>query len=268
MKRSKNFSTKRPSRPLPIRNSPNLNLPKGRVVAGLHAVREVIKVRPRAISALWIRSGYEDSADLVRLHDFAKKQRLKIEEQSPAVLAKQLPSHQGLVAFVTEQPEINWDEVENSARSTLVLLDEVEDPHNLGAVLRTSWLMGVAGVLVPQQRAVNLSPAVSKVAQGACEHVPVISESALAETLKHLKTKGFWIYGLSHRASNSLYQTRLPEKIVWVLGSEAKGIRKPLESTCDELVSIPQIDPEASYNVSIAAALALGETFRQQGNSL
>lgn len=99
-------------------------------------------------------------------------------------------------------------------------------------------------------------------AQGATEHVPLVSTS-LTDALEEAKQHGFWIFGLSHRASKSIYDLRLPEKVAWVLGSEASGIRKPVERTCDELVTIPQLQSDASFNVSVAAAIALAETFRQ-----
>jgi 23S rRNA (guanosine2251-2'-O)-methyltransferase len=173
-------------------------------------------------------------------------------------------SHQGIVAFSDETPEFNFQELLGRDRATVIVLDEVEDPHNLGAVLRTAWLLGAQAIMTPRLRSALLTATVSKVAQGAAEHVPVSQDSGLLETLKLMKKNGFWMYGLSHKATRDLYQTQVPEKIIWVLGSESSGLRKPIENECDELISIPQNDPQASFNVSVAAALAIGETYRQR----
>lgn len=247
-------------RPPPEKN----NGPKGRVVVGLHAVRELLKVRPQAITQLWVREGYRSSVELLQLVEFAEKVRVRPTLQSAAALDRITGSHQGVIAFASAEPELNFQALEKAKQSTLLVLDEVEDPHNLGAVLRTAWLFGAHGLLLPETRSASHSPAVSKVAQGAVEHVPIWQDSGLLETLKRLKSQGFWLFGLSHKGEGSLYKTEIPEKVIWVLGSESSGIRKPIERECDQLIKIPQVDPEASFNVSVAAAIALSETYRQR----
>jgi 23S rRNA (guanosine2251-2'-O)-methyltransferase len=251
----KNKSMRKPFTKNPPRRPPQKS--KDRAVIGIHAVKEAIKSSD--ISTLWLRQGWKDSHELKQLDELAKQHKLKVEERALGELNKIAESHQGVVAFVTSQPEFTW---KDDGRQSLIFLDGVEDPHNLGAVMRTAWLLGVGGVFVPDIRAAGLSPAASKVAQGATEHVPLISGS-LTESLEEAKERGFWIFGLSHRSPKSIYDLRLPEKVAWVLGSEASGIRKPVERTCDELVTIPQVQSDASFNVSVAAAIALGETFRQ-----
>ena len=231
-----------------------------RAVIGLHAVREAIKVSD--VSTIWLRGGWKDSHELKQLEELARSKKIKIEDHALGELNKIADSHQGVVAFVSSSPEWDWNSLKKEDCERLVFLDGVEDPHNLGAVMRTAWLLGVKAVFIPDIRATGLSPAASKVAQGAIEHVPLISNS-LVDSLEEAKQHGFWIFGLSHRASKSIYELQLPEKVAWVLGSEASGIRKPVERTCDELVSIPQLQSDASFNVSVAAAIALAETFRQ-----
>jgi 23S rRNA (guanosine2251-2'-O)-methyltransferase len=233
----------------------------GRAVIGIHAVREAIKVRPRDISTIWLKKGWEESHDLRAFEELAKKNKITLEEKSVGQLNQVAESHQGLVAYVLSQPEFSWDELKGDTQR-LVFLDQVEDPHNLGAVLRTAWLLGAQGVFVPDIRSASLSPAASKVAQGAAEHVPVV-QAPLQESMNEAKERGFWIFGLSHRSSKTVFDLKLPEKVAWVLGSEASGIRKPIERLCDELVAIPQLEADASFNVSVAAAIALSETFRQ-----
>lgn len=250
----------RPGRP----SGPNVQTPKGRLVVGIHAVTELFKVRPKSVTHLLLKEGFDSHSDLVAIEAKAKGLRLRAQVMPPSALDKLATMHQGVLAFSDETPELKLAELKNLSKSILLVLDEVEDPHNLGAVLRTAWLFGVDGVLTPEARAVSLNGTVSKVSQGAVEHVPVMQESGLLETLKYLKQHGYWLYGLSHKGTKSLFQTEIPEKVIWVLGSESSGIRRPIEKECDELISIPQADPEASFNVSVAAAVAVAETFRQR----
>jgi len=235
---------------------------------GIHAVSELLRVRPSAVTQLWIREGFEDSLALQEIATQAGRDRVRVQTHSPGALDRVISHHQGVLAFTDQEPELDWDQLYRQTHSTLVALDEVEDPHNLGAVLRTSWLMGVEAVLTPEHRAAHLSPAVSKVAQGAVEHVPVVRDSALPVQLEALKKQDYWIIGLAHTAKQSLYDFQIPQKVVWVLGSEASGLRKSVLGVCDDLVSIPQSAPNASYNVSVAAAIVLAETRRRLGKSL
>lgn len=238
---------------------PKTSHPKGRAVIGIHAVKEALRVSE--VEKIWFRGGFKESHELKKLEELAKNKRVPMEERAMGELNKIADSHQGVVAFVRSQPEFSWKSGQPIER--LVFLDGVEDPHNLGAVMRTAWLLGAGGVFVPDVRAAGLGPAASKVAQGASEHVPLVMGS-LSEAMEEAKKQGFWIFGLSHRASKSIYDLELPKKVAWVLGSEASGIRKPIERSCDELVSIPQSQSDASFNVSVAAAIALAETLRQQ----
>lgn len=239
-------------------------LPRGRVVVGIHAVTELLNVRPSKVSQVWLRDKYIDHPELSRLFDLSKSQKVRVELKNPAILDRIIASHQGILAFTEEQPELDWPALEKAETATLVALDEVEDPHNLGAIMRTAWLLGARGILIPEHRSAFLSPAVSKVAQGAAEHLPVESDNALPERLKRLKDHGFWVLGLSHKATQNLFELEIPKKVIWVLGSESSGLRKSVEGACDDLISIPQVAADASYNVSVAAAMALGETFRQR----
>ncbi len=232
-------------------------------MVGIHAVTELLKVRAKTIEHFWMREKYSDHPELTALYDLAKTRGVRIQVQTPNVLDRVISSHQGVMAFTQDEPELDYVELEQLEDAVLVALDEVEDPHNLGAILRTAWLLGAKAVLTPEHRSAHLSPAVSKVAQGAAEHVPVVRETALPERLKRLKEQGFWVLGLSHKAKQDLYSFEVPRKVCWVLGSESSGLRKSVEGACDDLISIPQSAPEASYNVSVAAAMALGETFRQ-----
>lgn len=234
-----------------------------RQVAGNHAIMELIAVRAKSIKHLLIQKNWETSADLRLLMDLVKNARLTVEEKSDAEMQKICPSHQGAVAFSDHVLEFNYTNAGWRKNSLILALDGVEDPHNLGAIMRTSWLMGVDGIITPNDRAVGLTATVHKVACGGVEHVPMAQTNNFADPFKKLKEDGFWVFGMSHKATKTIYDLKIPERVVWVMGSEDKGIRIPTERACDELVSIPQIDAKASYNVSVATALALAETKRQ-----
>lgn len=240
-------------------------VPSGRCVVGIHAVTELLAVRAKSVSRVWLREKYLDHPQLKTLFEEAKRLGVRVETQPVGALDKVVAVHQGVLAFTESEPELDFAALEAAETACVIALDEVEDPHNLGAVLRTAWLLGASAVLTPEHRSAHLSPAVSKVAQGAVEHVPVVRDGPLPSQLEHFKKIGFWILGLSHEARQGLYQLEIPKKVVWVLGSESSGLRKSVSGVCDDLIAIPQAAPNASYNVSVAAAIALGETFRQRG---
>lgn len=238
-------------------------LRKQRLAIGLHAVKEILKVRPKSITKFIIKKDWESSKDHVEIVNELKRRSISFEEKSQDFLDKLGTAHQGLACFVSEAPEFKLEDIKNKEQAVVLILDGVEDPHNLGAILRTAWLMGVNGLVIPQDRAVGLTPTVHKVACGAVEHTPVLIVANFSNLIEDLKQSGFWIYGLSGDAKSDIYQLKLPNKIAWILGAEDKGMRTATVKICDELARIPQGDAAASYNVSVSAAIALGETFRQ-----
>lgn len=246
------------------RKADKLSYPKNwRQVTGTHAISELLAMHPKSVQTVLLQSNWRSSAELRALAERLESKKIKIEEKSEQQLQDISRSHQGAVAFSDltlnfEYPTYNW-----SNHGLVLALDGVEDTHNLGAVLRTSWLMGVDGIIIPEDRAVGLTATVHKVACGGVEHVPVHRTNQFATPFETLKKAGFWVFGLSHKADKTIYDLNIPEKVIWVLGAEDKGLRGTTEKACDELVSIPQLSPNASYNVSVSAALALGETKRQ-----
>ncbi len=252
----------RPRKP----NHQEARAPKSqRIVVGLHSAREALKVRPKAVTAIWLKKDQDRNSELHFFADWAQKNKVKLEYREEGALKNIAESHQGIAVFLSETPDFDLDSlsVDDTENTILMALDEITDPHNIGAILRTAWLMGVKALLVPDHRAGHLTPAVMKVASGGAEHVPMIVVKNLIQELKSLKDKGFWIYGLAGEGRTSLLETRLNEKVIWVVGSEEKGIRASVRGECDELIQIPQISAEASFNASVAAAIALFETVRQ-----
>lgn len=243
------------------------SLPKGsRLITGTHAVKEALDVHPRKIQQMWLQGGWESSADLRECADSATKYKIPMQVQAKGFLDKNCPSHQGAVLITTFVPEADWQKIYKKDQSKVVFLDGIEDPHNLGAILRTSWLTNVDAVTIPEDRAVGLTPAVHKVACGGVEHVPVERDNNFANHIEALKENQFWVFGLSHKATKTIFDLKIPDKVVWCIGAEDKGLRSSTERLCDELVSLPQASANASYNASIATAIALMETLRQQKN--
>lgn len=255
----------KPSRPTKSSHSQPLSQRLGRVSVGIHAVQEALNAHASWISEIWIKEGFGHSPQEKMILETAQRGGVK----SLKVPLKQLDGltsgHQGVAAVLKKDPELS-DSALDQKKSICLALDQVVDPHNLGAVVRTAWLFGVSAIFTTKDRSAPLTPTVSKVAQGGLEHVPIVATTVLDQELKSLKSKGFWIYGLSHKGTSSIYDLDLPDKIVWVLGAEGSGLRKPTERACDELVCIPQVAPDASFNVSVAAGIALAEAHRQRGS--
>lgn len=239
-----------------------------RVLAGTHAIQESFVVRGDDMKLLWLRQGWESSQDLREFSEKAQSHGVKVEVKPPTALDRWCGSHQGAIAFVKGGPQLDLNGMENFDRATILALDGIEDPHNLGAIVRTAWLTGAKGLLIPEERAVGLTPTVHKVACGGAEHVPVATVTNFAVPIEKLKEQGFWVFGLSHKSEKTIFDLRLPEKVVWAIGAEDKGLRVTTERLCDELVSIPQLNNAASYNASVATAMALTETLRQHRQSL
>ena len=215
---------------------------------------------------LWLKQGWESSQDLRELSEKATRLKLKMDIKSGPVIEKLCATHQGAVLFVDGAPTLDLSRLDTFQKSTLVLLDGIEDPHNLGAILRTSWLVGAHGLIIPEDRAVGLTPTAHKVACGGAEHVPVVELTSFANYIEELKKKGYWVFGLSHKATQTIYQFDIPDKVVWAVGAEDRGLRVTTERLCDGLVSIPQLSAAASYNASVAAGMTLGETLRRHSH--
>lgn len=229
---------------------------------GDHAIREAFAAKVASLETLILIDNWRDNETLREIEELARAKRLRLETRT-AVAMDRLGSHQGALLIAKDQPSVEIEDLLKLESATIVALDGVEDPHNLGAVLRTSWLMGVNAVLIPEDRAVGLTPVAHKVAAGGAEHVPVLRDNNFSSVFAQLKEAGYWIFGLSHEAKSEIYELDIPAKVVWVMGAEDKGLRSSTERACDELIRIPQVEASASYNVSVATAMILSEGCRQ-----
>jgi 23S rRNA (guanosine2251-2'-O)-methyltransferase len=177
--------------------------------------------------------------------------------------------HQGVIAYVTPYSYVEVDEIIKHARKKgedpfLIILDEVTDPHNLGAIIRTAECCGAHGVIIPKRRSVGLTPAVIKASTGAVEYMPIAKVSNLARLLDDLKAQGIWIAGADLEGANYTQQD-LTGPLALVIGSEGQGIRRLNKEKCDFLVSIPLKGRIESLNASVAAGILMYEVVRQRG---
>ena len=184
------------------------------------------------------------------------------------VMAK-TDKHQGVVAVLESRRYADFqDLVEGPARRGeplfAVLLDEVTDPQNLGAILRSADAAGVQGVIIPKDRSADITPAVVKASAGAAEHVLTVKVSNLNDAIRKLKEAGAWVYGADMEGSRPFYEADLKRPCALVIGSEGKGLRRLVRENCDEILSIPMVGKVASLNASVSAALLMFEVARQR----
>lgn len=238
-------------------------LNKPRVVIGHHACEEVKKVRPGSILEIWCRAGHEKASPAKDWIEWAKRNGVKTQLVGAPKLNELGQGHQNMAVLTNEIPSLNWSKLKSDERGLVMILDEIEDPHNLGAIVRSTWVAGGDAVIVTERRSASMTPTVAKVACGGVEHIPIEVSSNLLSTFEDLKEAGFWIFGLAPEARGDVWEQKLPEKVAWVVGAEDKGLRTSTRQRCDELVSLQQISASMSYNASVAASLAIFETLRQ-----
>jgi 23S rRNA (guanosine2251-2'-O)-methyltransferase len=174
------------------------------------------------------------------------------------------PDHQGVVAEVDPYPYVDADELLAHPASLIVALDQVQDPHNLGAVARSAEVAGATGLVIPSRRSASVTPAAAKASAGAVEHLPIAQVTNLADWLLRARDGGSWIYGADAAAKTSYLEADLTGKVVLVLGSEGAGLRRLVAERCDVLLSIPVRGRVDSLNVSVSAAVLLFEAARQR----
>lgn len=234
-----------------------------RKVVGLHSVSEVFKIRPDKIKTLILKRDYEYTPALKEFHAQATGRKIPVKVTSVNEIDKVCDGNQGVMVEVVGEPEFPWEQLKGDKPALVLGLDGLEDPQNLGNILRTSWLLNTKGLLITESKSVGLTPSVCKIASGGTEHVGVETYNQLFQPLKLLKEQGFWVYGLSEKAEKSIWDIEFNHKCVIVAGSEVKGMRPQTIKECDELIKIPQIDAHASLNVATSVSIATAEFYRQ-----
>ena len=233
-------------------------------IFGLHAVRHVFQNDFTCIVELWAQQGAH-STKLQALLKQAQQLDILIQSVPKKTLDKLTENghHQGIV--IKTRPvknKITLEEIVSSVTPFLLVLDEIQDPHNLGACLRTADAAGIHAVIVPKNQSCKLTPTVRQVASGAA--VPVIEVTNLARTLQWLQKNGVWLIGADSNNDTSLFETKLTGSLALVLGAEGKGLRRLTRDICDGLVQIPMLGKVESLNVSVATGICLYEAVRQR----
>jgi 23S rRNA (guanosine2251-2'-O)-methyltransferase len=237
-------------------------------LTGIHAVREALAAR-RPVQSLLIARGRHGG----RLEEIVRLARtngvpIRFEDRPQVDRAAGTRDHQGVVAMLAAETSVLLEELlarsGSPASGLLVLLDGVEDPQNLGAVIRTALAAGAGGVVIPERRAAGLTEAAVRASAGAAAHLRVARVTNLARAMEEIKEAGYWLVGLDERAEKRHTDVDLTGAIAVVLGGEGKGLHQLVKERCDFVVSIPTSGPVRSLNVSVAAGVVLFEAVRQR----
>jgi 23S rRNA (guanosine2251-2'-O)-methyltransferase len=237
---------------------------------GLHAVQAALERDAERISALWVDAQRRDKR-INTLLTLARQAGIPVQEVDKRELERRVPGqrHQGVVAQ-SQAPRV-YQEADLDALLDglsgppfLLVLDGVQDPHNLGACLRSADAAGVQAIIAPKDRATALTPTAVKVACGAAQTVPLVQVTNLARTLRELKQRGIWLVGLDGQAEQSLFDIDLRGPLALVMGAEGQGLRRLSKEHCDFLAVIPMVGSVESLNVSVATGICLFEALRQR----
>jgi 23S rRNA (guanosine2251-2'-O)-methyltransferase len=231
------------------------------LLSGIHPIAEALRAGS-PIERILIAQG-AGGPRMQEIIDLARRASIPVRFEPRNALERLAGSsaHQGVVALAAARKYADLEAVAES--SLLVVLDGVEDPHNLGAVIRTAHAAGAGAVVIPERRAASLTDVVAKAAAGALEHLPVVRVTNINRTLEDLKQRGHWIYGLDERGTESYDQIDYDARSVLVLGGEGKGLHEQVRKHCDVLVRIPMAGAISSLNVSVAAGVVLFEWRRR-----
>ncbi len=239
-------------------------------IFGLHAVESLLRNRPKSIRCLYVQTERHDQK-INSLIQIAKQVKIPIDYQSRQELDRLTDdaNHQGIVADCAKAPAYTERDLPSlldnlSSPAFILILDGVQDPHNLGACFRSADGAGVQMLIAPKDKAVSITPVVSKVASGATETIPFVQVTNLVRAMEILKEAGIWIYGAAAEAETSIFQTDLRGPLALVLGAEGAGLRRLTREHCDALMRIPMQGSVASLNVSVATAICLFEVVRQR----
>lgn len=238
------------------------------MIVGRHAVKEAITTG-HTINKILIQDGVKKQ----QLNEILKKAKSEkiIVQSVPKSKLDQLSdsSHQGVAAYIAPYEYADLDafletQAEQDGLSTIILLDGLEDPHNLGSILRTADASGVDGVIIPKRRSVALTQTVAKASTGAIQHVPVMRVTNLAQTIETLKDRGYWVVGTEAENATDYREMDAEMPLVIVIGSEGQGMSRLVKDKCDFYIKIPMVGHVNSLNASVAASLMMYEVYRKR----
>jgi 23S rRNA (guanosine2251-2'-O)-methyltransferase len=232
------------------------------ILSGIHPVAESLRAK-HPLERLLVAQG-AGGPRVQEIIDLARHASIPVRFEPRAALDRLAgtSAHQGVVAMGAAQRYADLDAV--AASAMLVVLDGIEDPHNLGAIIRTAHAAGAGAVVIPERRAASVTDVVAKAAAGALEHLPVVRVTNINRALEELKQRGFWIYGLDERGAEAYDQVNYASPAAVVLGGEGKGLHEQVRKHCDALVRIPMAGRISSLNVSVAAGVMLFEWRRRR----
>ncbi len=240
------------------------------LIHGIHAVLAALRLHAGSVMEVWVDATRRD-VRITELTEAARQAKIKLHTVTQRELDDLAPDvrHQGALASCRVAPVYNENDLavlleKLDESAFLLVLDGVQDPHNLGACLRSADAAGVHGVVVPRDRAAPITAVVRKVASGAVESVPFFQVTNLARTLRELQSAGLWLVGAAGEGATILYEADLRGPLALVLGGEGEGLRRLTREHCDVLVRIPMAGTVESLNVSVAAGICLFEAVRQR----
>jgi 23S rRNA (guanosine2251-2'-O)-methyltransferase len=237
------------------------------IIFGIHAVAEALKADPEKIERICIERGQKNPRIQEIVEQARQKHvRLSFEERTWLDRKAEGGRHQGILCYSAEMAALTEEDILEQAKSPglLIILDGIEDPHNLGAILRSAEAAGADGVFLPRHRSAGLSASVVKASAGAASHIKLARSPNIAQLIESLKKKNFWTVGLDAGSSQSIWECDLTVPTALVLGNEGSGLHRLVREKCDFLVSLPIYGKVESYNVSVAAGMALYEVLRQR----
>lgn len=238
------------------------------ILEGRNPVMEAIK-SGRTINKILVAKGSTEGS-IKKIVSMAKDSGIIVQyvDKNKINSVSQSDNHQGIIAYVSPQEYKELDELlaeleERDEKPFFIICDEINDPHNLGSIIRTANAVGVNGVIIPKRRATGITPVVVKTSAGATEYVPVCKVTNLARTMEMLKEKGIWIVGTDMDGDKAYYEADLTGKLAIVVGNEGSGMSRIVKEGCDFIVSIPMVGEVSSLNASVAASILMYESLRQ-----
>jgi 23S rRNA (guanosine2251-2'-O)-methyltransferase len=237
-----------------------------RFICGLQPVREAIRARGAELEKVLVERGAGDEAQLDALARFATDHGITVERVARAELDRlsRGARHQGTVAWAPELRLVTIDEIAAAPNAVVIALDELQDPQNFGAIVRSGVALGATAIVWPEHRSAPLSAAMFRASAGAVEHATLCRVPSLNEALATLKAAGLTVVGLDMQGKETIDSVPLTGGVVLVVGAEGKGLRRPVKQACDRLARLPMHTAIASLNASVAAGIALYEVARQR----
>ncbi len=238
-------------------------------IVGKNPVLEILR-SGRSVNKIWVAEG-SLKGPMNQIIGMAKEAKIQVQFVPKKKLDQvaEGETHQGVIAFAAAYDYVEVEDIlkkaeEKGEPAFLLILDEIEDPHNLGSILRTADVVGAHGVIIPKRRAVGLTSTVAKSSAGAMEYVPVARVTNIVRTMEELKEKGVWMAGTDASGEQDFRQAKYDMPIGLIIGSEGKGMSRLVKETCDFTVRLPMVGHVTSLNASVAGALLMFEVFRQR----